>query len=218
MLDVKLVSSTLDSLDLIESAASICYDSKPTKKHAIMIDCIENGHTSVTEYANFVFEVKGVSRALLAQITRHRVGVSFTVRSQRYCDEDKFNYVTPPSVLKDQDAIKKYDTVMETILSAYNDLKYLGVPKEDARYILPNACETTFYVQFNLRSFMHFCNERLCTIAQWEIRKLVNDMVKLILDKYPELQPYLVPKCEQYKIPFCSEKRGCGKHPNLTQI
>lgn len=218
MKTVELVGYNPNALDLIEQAASVCYDSEPTDGHYIMKDCISNGHTSVTEYANFVFKVEGVSRALLAQITRHRVGVSFTVRSQRYCSEDNFNYVKPKTIEANSSAEAIYNNTMYCIANAYKRLQELGIPNEDARMILPNACETTFYVQFNLRSLMHFFNERLCTRAQWEIRELAQLMRDEVLKVFPELKSYLVPKCEQFKVPFCPEKKCCGRHQKLEDL
>ena len=215
---VNLISYTRNALDIIEQAASTCYDSNPTSKYYIMKDCISNGHTSVTEYANFVFEVRGVSRALLAQLTRHRVGASFTVRSQRYCSESGFKYIVPPSIAGNPEAFKIYERQMRAANAAYIDLQYLGIPNEDARMVLPNACETILTMQFNLRSLMHFLNERLCTRAQWEIRQLAIKMRDLVLSVYPELKLYLVPKCENNKIPFCPEKKCCGRHPKLEQL
>lgn len=215
---VKLVSYNPGALDIIEQAAAVCYDSEPTSKYYIMNDCISNGHTSVTEYATFVFEIRGVSRAFLAQLTRHRIGCSFTVRSQRYCSESGFKYVLPPSIANNPEAFKVYEKAMQNINNAYRDLQYLDITNEDARYVLPNACETILTCSFNLRSLMHFFNERLCTRAQWEIRNVAKDMRDLVLDVYPQLKSNLVPKCESNKIPFCPEKKCCGRHPKLEEL
>lgn len=215
---VKLISYNSGALDVIEQAAAVCYDSKPTSKYYIMNDCISNGHTSVTEYATFVFEIRGVSRALLAQLTRHRIGCSFTVRSQRYCNEDQFNYVIPLTIKNKECAKVEYIKLMNTINETYKYLQELGVPNEDARYVLPNACETVLTCSFNLRSLMHFLNERLCTRAQWEIRYIARAMRDLVLGIYPQLKSNLVPKCESNKIPFCPEKKSCGRHPKLEQL
>ena len=147
---------------------------------------------------------------------------SYAQRSQRYCSEDGFEYITPYSIKTDADAWREYDEVMCLIQDAYNNLQKLGIPNEDARMVLPNACETQIEVKMNLRALMNFMNERLCTCAQWEIRQLALAMKKAIVEKYPELEPYLVPKCEKNGKEFgaCNESksRTCGRHPRLEEI
>ena len=209
----------------MEAAAANCYNSKPTKSGKITESCIASGHTSVTEFGDFVFHVEGVSRSFLAQLTRHR-HASYAVRSQRYCDETGFEYVVPPSVEgADKKAQKKYAKIMEAIDGWYKELLEAGIPKEDARYLLPNACCTTLEVKFNFRSLMNFCALRRCKRAQWEIREFADAVAKLIemqidMPTYgkPMLSKYLVPKCEQHKIPFCEEDKCCGRHPKLEEI
>jgi thymidylate synthase (FAD) len=102
-----------------------------------------------------------------------------------------------------------YHNVMRDLAFKYKLLQELGIPNEDARMILPNACETQIEVKMNLRTLMNFMNERLCTCAQWEIRELALAMKKAIVEKYPELEPYLVPKCEKYgkALGFCMETK-----------
>ena len=96
---------------------------------------------------------------------------------------------------------------METISQHYNELRAIGVPNEDARYILPNACTTEMYLSCNLRELIHICNERLCARAQWEIRDLVKEMVTLV---DPSLQFMLVPKCKSGRI-ICNSPCGVAK-------
>ena len=215
---VTLTNYTLNPINAIEEAACNCYNSSPNSGK-IMNACIKSGHTSVTEFATFTFHIEGVSRALLAQITRHRIGVSFAVRSQRYCSEDGFEYVTPKTITKNENLKKAYEDFMLKINDFYTALQELGIPNEDARMILPNACCTTFEVSFNLRSLMHFMNERLCTRAQWEIRELAQMMKKEVINKFPELDKYLVPKCEiNCELPMCNEHKSCGRHKTAKQI
>ena len=219
MMEVKLIGHTLCPMDNIEICASKCYDSQPYRSHAITKACYESGHESVLEHASFTFEITGVSRALLAQITRHRVGMSFSVRSQRYCNEDIFNYVIPPTIMSDTRTLEEYVECMESIRKSYSRMVDMGVPKEDARMVLPNACETVIMLTCNLRALIHFCNERMCNRAQWEIRNLAY-MIRDVLKKegYTEAAAMLVPKCERYSVPFCPEKEGCGAHPSLEEI
>lgn len=215
---VILKKYTNGPLMAIEEAACKCYDSEPDNGR-IARGCIRSGHTSVTEFAEFTFEVEGVSRALLAQLTRHRVGTSFAVQSQRYCSMNGFDYVTPSSVAKNDEAKEIYDNTMQILAENYAKLQELGVVNEDARMILPNACCTKLMLKMNLRALIHFCNERLCTRAQWEIRQFAQELVKCVLEVAPELKSFLVPKCEMnQKYPFCTEFNSCGRHPKLKDV
>lgn len=220
-MEVKLTRITGDPILAIEEAASNCYDSTPSEDGKILKHCIKSGHTSVTEFCTFTFHIEGVSRSLLAQLTRHR-HAGYAVRSQRYCNEAGFGYVIPPTIEKNPDALAIYDEMMETIQSWYTYLQEQGIPNEDARMVLPNACETILEVTMNLRAFMNFCNERLCACAQWEIRQLAQKMKKLVTDEVPLLDEYLVPKCEKNgnEYSFCTEskKRTCGRHLRLEEI
>lgn len=220
-MEVTLTRITNDPILAIEEAASNCYDSEPSSDGKILNHCVKSGHTSVTEFCTFTFHIEGVSRALLAQLTRHR-HAGYAVRSQRYCSEDGFKYITPPSVKKDPALKEYYDEMMATIQHFYYQLQSQGIPNEDARFVLPNACETKLEVTMNLRALMNFMNERLCTCAQWEIRQLAQEMKRLIVEQVPLLDKYLVPKCEKNGKEFgaCNEskKRSCGKHPRLVEI
>jgi thymidylate synthase (FAD) len=121
---------------------------------------------------------------------------SFTQRSQRYCSENGFSVVVPKSLAETNERYAYFD-LMEEIDHQYNDSQASGVPNEDARYILPNACCTDLYLSCNLRELIHIANERLCSKAQWEIRELVQKMVALV---EPKLQFMLVPKCRSGRI------------------
>lgn len=211
---VTLTHYTNNPVEAIEEAACNCYDSKPTNGK-IMKACYESGHYSVLEFCDFTFHIEGISRACGYQLVRHRMA-SFAQRSQRYCAESNFNYVLPPSIKKRKCAMEEYQKIMDNISVAYNTLQDLGISNEDARMVLPNACETTIEVKMNLRELIHFMNERLCARAQWEIRELALEMRKQVLAQTPELESYLVPKCERYSVPFCPEKKSCGRHTNLT--
>lgn len=142
----------------------------------------------------------------------------------------EFECITPPSYFQDLRAINCYITCLEYCRKSYKQIqkslatrgKYGEESNEDARYILPNACETKLEVTMNLRALMNFMNERLCTCAQWEIRQLARIMRDLIIEQFPQFAPYLVPKCEKYGKDkgFCNEpkKRSCGRHPLLSDI
>ena len=189
-MNVILTQATPNPIETIAEIASICYDSNPGNPMRLVEHLYKNGHHSVFEHIHFTFKIEGISRACSHQLVRHR-HCSFTQRSQRYCSEVDFDYVTPPSI---------GELVMEEItnrISASYDILSTHYPKEDARYILPNACCTDLYLSCNLRELIHICNERLCSRAQWEIRELVKKMVELVDAR---LTFMLVPKCKSGRI------------------
>ena len=194
-MNVELIQQTENPIETISKIASICYDSNPTDPMKLVKHLYKNGHHSVFEHIYFTFKIEGISRACSHQLVRHRM-CSFTQRSQRYCSESEFQFVTPDSVF-DKVALSPYDSAMFESASTYNDLQCFGIPNEDARYILPNACCTDLYLSCNLRELIHIANERLCSKAQWEIRELVQKMVSLV---EPKLQFMLVPKCMSGRI------------------
>lgn len=205
-------------LGIAELAASVCYDSEPTETYRIAKGCKATGHTSVLEHISFTFHVTGVSRALLAQLSRHR-HISLSVRSQRYCDESVFQYVNPfKEGSEDADV---FEGMMADIANDYRILKeYHGAANEDARAVLPNACCTELYVTINARSLIEMSHLRLCTRAQREIRELFMAIKFQVAQVCPELGAWMVPSCEANpKYPFCPEgSRCCGRHPKLADI
>ena len=202
---VTLIQSTPNPIETIAKIASICYDSNPKNALGLTKHLYKNGHHSVFEHIYFTFKIEGISRACSHQLVRHR-HCSFTQRSQRYCSEDGFKVVEPKSI-EFLDTNDGYANLMEDINEHYTELQVRGIPNEDARYILPNACTTDLYLSCNLRELIHIANERLCTRAQWEIRKLVKQMVALV---DPELQFMLVPKCKSGRI-ICNSPCGAMK-------
>ena len=195
---VTLVQATPNPIETIAEIASICYDSQPSNPMVLVKHLYNNGHHSVMEHIYFTFKIEGISRACSHQLVRHR-HCSFTQRSQRYCSEGDFEYVAPPSIGDEN----PYDAMMSELMENYDSLLEFA-PKEDARYILPNACATSLYLSCNLRELIHMANERLCTRAQWEIRDLVREMCQLV---DPQLQFMLVPKCKSGRI-ICNSPCG----------
>ena len=193
---VTLVQQTEKSVETISKIASICYDSNPADPMKLVKHLYKSGHHSVFEHIYFTFKIEGISRACSHQLVRHRM-CSFTQRSQRYCNEDGFDYVIPPSIEKDDLSTLDYIGDMVRTCDSYSALQELKVSNEDARYILPNACCTDLYLSCNLRELIHICNERLCSRAQWEIREVVKKMVELV---NPDLKFMLVPKCKSGRI------------------
>lgn len=204
-LEVKLIRYTPDPLWAMAEAASVCYDAEPSVD--VVFKCIERGHTSILEFADFHFLVTGLSRATSHQLVRHRLA-SYAQRSQRYINESNFKYVIPHTIEKKPTAKRIYEEIMDSIALAYEQLIELGVPKEDARFVLPNATETQIHVKMNFRELLHFCEERLCTRAQWEIRNLAWRMVDEVYNVAPQLARYLRPKC--VRLGYCPEQKPCG--------
>ena len=213
---VELVYITPDAAQKIESIACVCYDSEPTEDCKIFKGCMKSGHMSVAEHSDLTFKVT-CSRACSHQLVRHRTN-KYTQRSQRYCGEDNFDYYIPDSIKNDDDAHKVFLMAMGAIRSCYKQLVNLDIPAEDARYVLPNACETVLYITMDFRNFFHFLNERLCTRAQKEIRDIAKEMARLAVEACPIIKPYCVPKCESFPIAYCPEHKSCGRHKPLKEI
>lgn len=194
--------STPSPIETISEIASICYDSDPKDPLKLVTHLYKCGHLSVFEHIYFTFKIEGISRACSHQLVRHR-HCSFTQRSQRYCSEDGFSAVLPRSI-EELGGKWDYGLVLNHIAEFYELSQKVGVPNEDARYVLPNACETALFLSCNLRELIHMSNEWLCLRAQWEIRELMKQMVSLV---DPALHFMLVPKCKSGRI-VCHEKCG----------
>lgn len=158
---------------------------------------VHSGHTSTLEHINFTFAIEGVSRVLLAQLTRHRVGFGFSVQSQRYVSDasDKkkggYQYVMPPKIAENEQAKEHYAEVMESLQAAYDRLVELGVPKEDARFVLPNAAATNLTMTANLRALLTFYSKRRPGRgAQWEIAELAERLRQEVVKAEPWLDGY----------------------------
>lgn len=229
MMNVKLINHTPEPEKLVASAAKLCYSSKAdidslmqsidTEEAEKFVEKLMSlGHQSPLEHVTFTFAIEGVSRALLAQLSRHRIGISLSVRSQRYCTEDNFEVVTPASIANNTEAKHVFDTTMDVIQAAYNVLiDQYNIPKEDARAVLPNACCTRMIVTMNTRELLHFFSERCCIRAQSEIRTLAYKMLILCKEVAPALFANAGAKCDQ--LGYCTEgKMSCGRKPTLGEI
>ena len=189
---------------------------------------IDSGHTSVVEHVSFSFAISGISRACSHQLVRHR-HQSPSQQSQRYVKADHFGfeYVLPPSIKNcketaqvdwaggytmQEDAMRFFAMAMDNARNAYDNLLRLGIPAEDARFVLPNACATKIVVTMNCRALLHFFEERCCASAQWEIRALAKSMLNICKDKLPVVFEKAGPKCVRQG--YCNEgKKGCGRFP-----
>ena len=246
---VKLLTHTPEPEKVIATAAKLCYSSSdidtlmdgltPEKVEGFLNMLTSIGHESPIEHITFTFGIEGVSRSLLAQITRHRIA-SFSVQSQRYVEEKEFQFVTPPEIAADEEASKIYQEQMNSAIESYNKLADILKQKhfesfkaeglddkqakqkaqkkaiEDARFVLPNACETKMVVTMNARSLMNFFSLRCCNRAQWEIREVASEMLRLCCQVAPTLFKNAGPSC--VRTGKCGEgKMSCGKMKEVIE-
>lgn len=200
---VLLIDSTRFPLRTTSLAAKICHekgsvlpDDFSTANKAALIRKIKAWkHDSILEHASFTFLVEGVSRALSHQLVRHRIA-SYAQRSQRHVFETNtdseaggfyFNYVIPASISNNSVALKAYKKLMKDIAAVYAFMTEDGIPAEDARYVLPNACHTSLIVTMNARELRTFFRLRLSSHAQWEIRQMAGLMLKEVKEAAPVL-------------------------------
>lgn len=239
---VTLISYTPNPEKTVAAAAKLCYSPSgieqitegltDEKVESFVNMLTEIGHESPIEHASFTFGIEGVSRSLLAQITRHRIA-SYSVQSQRYVAEKDFEFVTPPEIAEIPAAEEIYRRAMEEDAKHYKELTEILKEKhlkqflaegndektaarkaekkaiEDARFVLPNACTTKMVVTMNARSLHNFFRHRCCQRAQWEIRELADQMLSLVKEVAPALFAKSGPPCVSGA---CTEgKMSCGK-------
>jgi len=184
---LELIAVTPDPEGVIEIAGRECYQSDIGNRKIIQ-NWIKSGHTSVIEHASATFRLSGVSRAESHQHVRHRIA-SYSQKSQRYVKEDAFDYITPPSILEhtDPSVLETYTSLMDNIQSCYTYLINKKIKKEDARFVLPNACETSFVFTMNFRSMRNFFELRRDSHSQWEIRSVANEMLTIVKPLAPNV-------------------------------
>jgi len=218
---VHLVSEPTNHLKTIYLACRTCYsadypvniwekDVSEEKMLSLVRKVMQSGHHSTIEHCQYTFTISGVSRACTHQLVRHR-HMSFSQKSQRYVvEKGQFEYVTPSTVVS-VGLEEEYDALMGQLNDFYDKMIEKGIPAEDARFVLPNAATSSLVASLNLRELIHIANLRLCVNAQHEIRKVVNRMCRLVIEKEPWLAEYLVPKCERNQ--YCDEIKSCGRFP-----
>lgn len=245
---VELLAYTPTPVKTIAAAAKLCYspssidtirEGLTDEKASDFVRMLaEIGHESPIEHASFTFGIEGVSRSLLAQITRHRIA-SYSVQSQRYVREKQFEYVLPPAIAADEEAKAvfeadmaraqaDYDALADRLAARYRaELIAQGVEEkaaarqaekraiEDARFVLPNACATKMIVTMNVRSLYNFFSHRCCNRAQWEIRDLATEMLRLCREAAPELFDKAGPPCLRGACP--EGKMSCGRAAEVRE-
>lgn len=220
----ELVDYTEDPEKNVAIAARLCYSQKGAQElledmtrediEKLVRKVINLGHTSTLEHTYFYFSVK-CSRVTSHQLVRQRIGTSYSQRSQRYVTEDDYDYIIPPSIKENSDALELFDDKMKEMKDVYNKLLELGIPKEDARFILPTI-KTNLMISYNARSLYHFIKLRSCNRAQWEIRSLANQMLDQVKEVAPVLFEIAGPPC--VKENHCPEgDLSCGRIDNLQR-
>jgi thymidylate synthase (FAD) len=189
-MSVKLLSITPNAEKLIESAGRTAYlsskkETRASEKKFIRM-LVKRGHLSVLEHACATFRIKGGSRAFTHQFVRHRL-CSYTQQSQRYVDEANFNYIEPESIKIDKKAHPIFINFLKKAKEVYTDLQNLGIKNEDARFVLPNAVESEIVVTANFREWRHIIELRGGANAQWEIRKIIIDILKILKKHAPTI-------------------------------
>ena len=220
-LEVSLISIPDDILNTVYTACRTCYSSEGAvdifknitsdydKKLALIKKVISSGHYSTIEHVQLTFAINHISRSATHQLVRHR-HMSFSQKSQRYVKEKgEFDYIVPKAIEENPELLKKFEYFMKQTSELYQEFVSNGIKGEDARAILPNASSSSMVASLNLRELIHLANLRLCTRAQLEIRTVVKEMVKLVLEKEPWLKEHLVPKCE--RLGYCDEDNSCGR-------
>ncbi len=242
-LKVELITYTPEPEKIIAAAAKLCYSQSDihTLMESLTPEKVESfihmlgslGHESPFEHISFTFGIQGVSRSLTHQLVRHRIGSSYSQKSQRYVKEGQFEYIMPPSIQENIKARELFIKAMEDDQKTYDELvELLGAQQyeisvaqgkeekeakrqaeksaiEDARFVLPNACETKIVVTMNARALFNFFHHRCCTRAQWEIRACSTQMLRLVKEVAPTVFSRSGPRCVGGKCP--EGTMTCGK-------
>ncbi|MEI6705306.1 MAG: FAD-dependent thymidylate synthase [Deltaproteobacteria bacterium] len=216
MNNVTLIEHTPNPELTVALAAKLCYSPSSINdlREKLEASDIETflekimslGHHSVLEHASFTFGIEGISRVTTHQLVRHRIA-SFSQQSQRYVShKDDFTSIMPDTIAENPDARQIFAFMSETVHKAYTQLIEMGIPAEDARYILPNATETKIIMTMNARELLHFFALRCCQRAQWEIRQMSVEMLRLVKKVAPVIFRDAGPGCV---FGTCPEGRFC---------
>ena len=206
---VELIAYTPTAAGVCCDAAAICTDSN--NGYRSLQHSLASGHESVLEHAVFTFRIEGISRVTLAQLTRHRLA-SFSVQSQRYVKMNDWKAVIPDTITKSK-FLQEADEQIRHSMDLYRRMVEAGIPAEDARYVTPQAITTNLVMTMNARELRHFFSLRCCNRAQWEIRHLADEMLRLCRKEAPILFETAGPGCVTGN---CPESRPCGQPRNKS--
>ena len=222
MLKVTLLRHTPDPDECVATAARLCYSAKDIESMRSGLDraqieklinkLLTSGHATPFEHASFTFGIEGVSRTATHQLVRHRIA-SFSQQSQRYVTFENREFIMPPTAGLNEQARLKLLEHYESAFRVYSELIELGIPKEDARYALPEGSATKIVTTMNAREMFHFFRLRCCNRAQWEIRAAAIEMLRLARNAAPVIFSKAGPSCVGGKCPEGSF--SCGK---ITEV
>jgi thymidylate synthase (FAD) len=223
---VKLIHHTPNPEYAVALAARLCYspvsiDTLQEKlsgndNKTFLEKIMSLGHQSVLEHASFTFGIEGVSRVTTHQLVRHRIA-SFSQQSQRYVShKDLFDAVVPPSIDAMPMMKERFADQLRSIHRFYAEMVEAGIPPEDARYILPNATESKIMVTMNARELFHFFRLRCCERAQWEIRQMSLEMLKIVKRVAPIIFANAGPGCLAGDCP--EGRMPCGKSAEVRDF
>ena len=220
-IQVTLIDHTRDPVRALYMAYRVCYSALTPQQVLARIDDdritqakmatfvaerLATGHTSPLEQVWFEFGISGVSRAFSHQFVRHRIGISFEQQSQRYVTYKDGSFpFTVPKTVEQAGMTGDMEALFEQAGQLYQKMIDSGVPAEDARFLLPNATNTNFKIAVNFAELLHICDQRLCTRAQWEFRRVAALMRAEVVRAVPELGRYLQPKCGELRMGYCDE-------------
>ncbi|MDR0347606.1 MAG: FAD-dependent thymidylate synthase [Coriobacteriales bacterium] len=218
-MQVTLLHHTVNPERAVAAAARLCYapvgaaELIETMSEAqidkVLATIMRSGHFSALEHASYTFAVDGVSRALTHQLVRHRLA-SYNQQSQRYVTySGEPEIVLPQTIADDSEALAVFNTAMDVAYSSYAQLVEAGIPAEDARYVLPNACISKIVVTMNIRELLHFFEVRCCHRAQWEIQELAHRMLALVEPTAPYIFMDAGASCR--RGPCTEGKMTCGQ-------
>lgn len=224
-MNVALLNHTPDPEKTVALAAKLCYSPsdigeleervKGEQVDKFLGKILALGHHSILEHASFTFAIEGISRATSHQLVRHRIA-SYSQQSQRYVKSaDATATVTPPSISEKKEISEKFSAMVEHVYALYGEMVEAGIPKEDARFILPNAAETKIIVTMNARSLIHFFGLRCCERAQWEIRAMATEMLRLVKEVSPVIFGGSGPGC--VTGPCAEGEMTCGEPKEIRE-
>jgi thymidylate synthase (FAD) len=216
-----LTETTKNPLTLIGERAGVCWGAdtgSPEKNRKRGMDCIESGHGRTLEFVNVEMVLDGYSARVIREWYTHIGGAPTRLQaSTRYIDYGEFEYVTPPSIESDENALAQYNEAMGAISWALRNMS--GIPREDAAMLLPLGMTTRIVDKRNLRNLIDMSRQRMCNRAFWEFRELFRD-ISCALVNYSEEWGWIVNNCFHEKCVekgFCPEKHGCGKYPKAGE-
>lgn len=216
-----LKETTKNPLTLIGERAGVCWGAdtgSPEKNRKRGLDCIESGHGRTLEFVNVEAILDGYSARVIREWYTHIGGAPTRLQaSTRYIDYGQFEYVTPPSIEQDENALARYREAMGAISWALRNMP--DIPREDAAMLLPLGMTTRIVDKRNLRNLIDMSRQRMCNRAYWEFRELFGDICDALAN-YSEEWAWVVNNCFMPKCVekgFCPEKHGCGKYPKAGE-